>query len=150
MLLDLANLVADKLFVIPSSSYPVLGDCPVQPTVHLTDRKALQHISCVGCQINCHMTRKTRSIRGPLIAFERERFFLLTSPFILGHSGVVNLCSMPISFKYSSTSADTRLRPLSVLRVLGTPYLENCLSRHLIIISEVVDLITSTSTHRLK
>ena len=57
MLLDLANPVADKLFVLSSSSYPVQGDCTVQQTVHFTDRKALQRVFCVGYQINRHMTR---------------------------------------------------------------------------------------------
>ena len=57
MLLDLANPVADELFVIPSSSYPVQGDCTAQPIVYFTDGKALQRISCVSYQINRHVTR---------------------------------------------------------------------------------------------
>lgn len=63
---------------------------------------------------------------------------------------MVNLCLMPISFRYSSISEDIRFGPLSDLEVPGTPYLENCLSKHLMITSELVDLTTSPSTHPLK
>lgn len=55
MLLDLANPVADKLFVIPISSYPVRGNCTVQPTVHFIDMKALERVSCISYQINRHV-----------------------------------------------------------------------------------------------
>jgi len=74
MLMDLANPAADELFVTSSSLYLVQGDCTVQPTVHFTDRKALQRVSCVCYQINRHMTRNQ------LQSGDAQAFFLQNLP----------------------------------------------------------------------
>lgn len=74
---------------------------------------------------------------------------LSTSPFALGHLGVIRWCVNPICLAYSANWYDWKAGPLSVLYLIGVPRIEYSRSSAFLTWTKDVALILSIAAHLL-